>query len=242
MAVDKEHILREIHRTTAENGGKALGQGRFSKLTGIKITDWQGKYWARWNDALKEAGFSGNKMQEPYLRSQVIEQFIFLMREKGKFPGKYDVQIYARLNKGFPAYNTIFKNGVNGFASEVMAYCRNQDGYEDIINMCIDKIDILSSKEDSIRTDKSGIKGYVYLAKLEGENTYKIGATKNKARVAQLDTQLHKKLRPICYIETEHYQALEKYWHTRFKKQRKGGEWFSLSKSDIRAFKKSEIL
>ena len=56
MMVTKAHILDEIELTAEANGGQALGRLRFYAETGIKETDWSGKYWVRWSDALREAG------------------------------------------------------------------------------------------------------------------------------------------------------------------------------------------
>ena len=58
--MDKAHILLEIQRTAADKGGLPLGRERFSAATGIRAYDW-GKYWARWGDALREAGFQPNQ-------------------------------------------------------------------------------------------------------------------------------------------------------------------------------------
>ena len=63
-SMTKSHILAAIKRTAAANGGEPLGQMKFFKETGIKKTDWYGKYWARWGDAIKEAGFSPNQMRD----------------------------------------------------------------------------------------------------------------------------------------------------------------------------------
>ena len=44
--MSKAHILAEIRRTTAENGGVPLGSKKFEKETGIKSTEYVGKLWA----------------------------------------------------------------------------------------------------------------------------------------------------------------------------------------------------
>jgi hypothetical protein len=46
-AMNKEHILSEIKRTAEANAGVPLGTQRFFKQTGIKQSDWYGKYWVR---------------------------------------------------------------------------------------------------------------------------------------------------------------------------------------------------
>ena len=57
--MDKQHIIDEIRRTAKDNGGAPLGTDRFQQETGIKSADWFGRFWARWGDALGEAGASG---------------------------------------------------------------------------------------------------------------------------------------------------------------------------------------
>jgi len=52
----KLYIIREIKRTTQANGGTPLPKLKFESETGIKRYDWFGVYWARWSDALREAG------------------------------------------------------------------------------------------------------------------------------------------------------------------------------------------
>lgn len=52
--VNKQHILNEIRRTATENGGLALGPAAFENQTGIKESDWAGRHWARWSEAVNE--------------------------------------------------------------------------------------------------------------------------------------------------------------------------------------------
>jgi hypothetical protein len=54
--VTKLYILQEIKRTTQANGGRPLQKIEFESETGIKRYHWYGVYWARWSDALREAG------------------------------------------------------------------------------------------------------------------------------------------------------------------------------------------
>jgi hypothetical protein len=53
---EREHILSEIRRTAAANGGVPLDVDRFFAETGVKESDWRGIFWARWADALQDAG------------------------------------------------------------------------------------------------------------------------------------------------------------------------------------------
>jgi len=52
----KLYIIQEIKRTTRANGGTPLRKVQFESETGIRRYDWFGVYWARWSDALREAG------------------------------------------------------------------------------------------------------------------------------------------------------------------------------------------
>ena len=56
--VTKAHILAEITRTAKANKGVPLGVRRFYAETGVKVTDWLGKYWSKWGDAISEAPLS----------------------------------------------------------------------------------------------------------------------------------------------------------------------------------------
>lgn len=102
----KQHILDEIKRTTLENKSVPLGMHRFCSVTGIKRVDWMGKYWARWGDAIREAGFEPNKMQTGYKDDYLIESVIQLALEIGHFPLYYELKMKAYNDEEFPAVDT----------------------------------------------------------------------------------------------------------------------------------------
>src|ERR1700737_3653787 len=101
--MDKQHILNEIERTAAANGGVPPGRERFFRETGIKSHDWLGKHWARWRDAIREAGFEPNEWQKAYSEDVLFEKFIGLARDLGRFPVDAEVRMKARSDDSFPS-------------------------------------------------------------------------------------------------------------------------------------------
>ena len=71
----KQNIIDAIRQTAKKNGGKPLGTARFEKETGIKVYEWK-KYWPRFGDAQKEAGFMPNQLQGAYSDEFIIEKII----------------------------------------------------------------------------------------------------------------------------------------------------------------------
>lgn len=104
----KEFILREIRRVTIESGGKPPGKAKFSALTGIKGYFLEGCYWARWSEAIKEAGFEPNTFQTAYPTDYLLECLAKLTQELGKLPTKPDLLFAWRNKASFPAPNTFY--------------------------------------------------------------------------------------------------------------------------------------
>jgi hypothetical protein len=98
----KEFILKEIRRTAESNGGKALGRQRFIEETGIKEHDWKGKIWARWGDAVREAGYAPNELQAAFDDGHFLEQMALLIRDLGRFPVNMEMRLRKRADANFP--------------------------------------------------------------------------------------------------------------------------------------------
>ena len=67
----KLYILQEIKRTAEANRGRPLGKVEFESRTGITRFEWFGVYWARWSDALREAGCVLNHVRAEVKRSRL---------------------------------------------------------------------------------------------------------------------------------------------------------------------------
>jgi len=237
MSLSKEKILDEIKRTAKENGGKPLGMNKFEKETGIKPYDWQ-RYWAQFSKAQIEAGFSPNQLQVAYSDEFLFEKIIFLARKLNKFPTSREILIEKINNPEFPT-SEVFTRAFGfkqQFSLKLAEYCHNKKGYEDIIELCEGVLEKDDGQKESDDKDKE-ILGSVYLFK-HGKY-YKIGKTNDTVRRGnELKIQLPENLDLIHEIKTDDPSGIEAYWHRRFDSKRMNGEWFDLSSSDIKSFKR----
>jgi len=252
--MDRQHILNEIRRTAEANGGTPLGARRFSQETGIRVTDWDGKFWLRWGDALREAGFEPNQFVIGYDEETLIEKYISLMRELRRFPLERDLKIKAHTDKQFPSPNVFRRRGSKAqLARIIQDYCRSREGYEDVAALCVPiAAELTEHREPQDSTNGLGTdsmsstrEGYVYmgLLKLGREKRYKIGkAILVGRRTDQISLQLPEDLELIHAIRTDDAYGIEDYWHKRFATKNTKGEWFSLSRQDIEAFRRRKFM
>lgn len=236
MQLSKQHILEEIRRAAEENSGVPLGKDRFFQETGIKSADWFGKYWARWSDAVQEAGFTPNKLQEPYSEAMLIEKYIGLIRELGHIPVKGELQLKRHNDPSFPSH-TVFQHRFSSKAqliSKLLEYSRDRAGFEDIVQL---STSVPSTEKTNGEKVKRAADGCVYM--LKAGRHYKIGKTNAIGRREyELGIQLPQKARTVHVIQTDDPSGIEAYWHTRFAAKRTNGEWFELDSSDVHAFKR----
>lgn len=234
--LSKNDILTEIRRTAKANNGIPLGRGRFEKETGIKPYDWE-KYWIRFSDAQREAGFEPNKLTSAYSNSYLIEKIIVLIRRIGRFPVYGDLKMESRNNPNFPNAKSFFetKQQKRALAGKVIEYCESKQEYQDVVNICQSIAE--QPVQDINPNDLNYEIGEVYLFK--SGHYYKIGKTNDTVRRgAELRIQLPEKMDLIHSIKTDDPSGIEAYWHNRFEVKRKNGEWFDLTSSDVKAFKR----
>ena len=235
--MDKDFILSEIQRT-AENG-KALGKTRFFNETGIKESDWFGKYWTKWTDAVKEAGVIPNEKQKPLPKELLLKKLSEFVNEIGGFPTSGDLKMKARNDVNFPSRNTFSRFGNKSDLARALYEFAIENKMDDIIPYCLNEIqDDLSDSYDTSEPDEFGS---VYLYKA-GAN-YKIGRTNNiERRNREIQLQLPYEAALIHRITTDDPVGIEKYWHARFADKRLNGEWFKLSSKDVKAFRRRKFM
>jgi hypothetical protein len=243
--MDKQFIISEIQRT-AENG-RALGQIRFSSETGIKRHECIGKYWARWSDALAEAGFAQNEWNAAHDEAYVVTSVLGLARKLGRFPTKYDIQFARSSDSAMPSYDAVARLGTRfEVKKKFLQFCSNNASYNDVLNLVL----AIPAKENEIATlaeDRRIVGGYVYL--VSAQNAYKIGSTRAPyRRVSEIANQSAKGAELLHLISTDDPEGIEQYWHKRFITKRitginkQSGEWFSLSSEEVKVFKRRKTM
>jgi hypothetical protein len=241
--VDREHILAEIHRTTEENGGIPLGVLRFAAETGIHPHDWSGRYWARWNDALAEAGLPPNELKRRYVDDEVLARLPAEVRRLGRMPTDRELRLLRSQDATFPSAQVFQRIGTKAvLANKLAEYCGGRPECADVLELLTPLLDETREQEAAGEAAlNTAPNGFVYMIK--SGHYYKIGLTKDVGRrTYDLAIQLPEIATQVHVIATDDPAGIERYWHDRFADRRKNGEWFELSKQDVAAFKRRKFM
>ncbi|SRR6266498_910430 len=236
----KEQILHEIKRVAAENNGVPPGKQRFTTETGISESAWE-KYWARWGDALQDAGLSRNVWQGPHEEEFLIDSYIRLTRELGHFPVVRELRLKRRADPKFPNASSFARlESKASAASRIIESCRGRGGYDDVIKICEPVLAETTVKTEAALKPEPNF-GFVYL--LKSGRHYKIGRSNSAGRREyELAIQLPEKATKVHEIRTDDPAGIEAYWHNRFAAKRRGGEWFDLDAADVNTFKRRKFM
>ena len=229
--------------TLARMKGKLWAQAFFN-VTGIKRSDWLGKYWVRWGDALKEAGLEANEFQSAYDIDYLCERYIELIRELGHIPVEAELRIKAHSDKTFPSHSAFLARlGTKNERLLLLAqFCGSSQSHIDLAAMCREAIqnsETLPERQDN--SEAVAQDGYVYMIK-SGPH-YKIGYTNDfNRRGKEIAIELPERSTTIHIISTDDPSGIEAYWHNRFKSRRANGEWFTLTSLDVKAFRRRKFM
>lgn len=242
-SMDKDHILNEIRRTALANGGQALGRKRFLTETGIKESDWLGKIWPRWSEAVEEAGFSPLALQGKNDRTLAIAKVAELARKLGHFPTTPEMRMEKRRDSSFPNEKTITSSAgsKDELVAEVLAFCQSTPEFEDVHKILATMLPTRKNREDVETADAKTRDGYVYL--LRAGKRYKIGyAVAPLSRAMVISNMTPDGADRLHEIRTDDPRGIEAYWHKRFADKRGNGEWFALTVADVAAFKRRKFM
>lgn len=234
----REHILDEIRRTAAANNGEPLGIRAFEIATGIRQSEWKGRFWARWSDAVADAGLQAKTMQEGYDPDRLLEAYCVAARHFGKAPTRDELQMYYHQNEGFPE-KTVFQRrfgSMGQLRGAARTWASENAAFADVVSLLPEWKEPAKAPEPSEAIQE----GFVYL--LKSGDHYKVGRSDNvEKRIKQITIAMPEDVTLVHAIRTDDPPGIEAYWHRRFADRRANGEWFKLAAADLRAFKRRKF-
>jgi hypothetical protein len=93
-----------------------LGVGRFEAATGIGEAAWRGRFWARWGDAVREAGFTPNVLRPKGEDDALMAQLAIFVRVLGRYPTVAEMRMRKREDDAFPNHRVLERRGDNAAA------------------------------------------------------------------------------------------------------------------------------
>ena len=98
-------VLQEIARVAAEKG-RTPGCVSFRKETGLSAALWHGLIWARWSDAVREAGLVPNIKRGKLTDEQLLAGYAEAMRKHGRIPTDAELLLYRKSGSALPRHAT----------------------------------------------------------------------------------------------------------------------------------------
>lgn len=224
---EKALVISAIRKAAADNGGLPPAEATFRQATGFPGFTWRGKYWARWTDALSEAGFSSHRRagkDDESLLSKLAEA----VRDYQRIPTIVEMTHYARTHPGFPSQVTLVRRfeTKHNLIDRLRRWAESKPEMADIAVFC--------SRERNRKVRRDELPA-VYLFR-SGE-FFKIGWSNTLAkRIEDLQSGLPELAELVHVIRTPDPRGVEALWHRRFSARRVKGEWFRLTPDDVAAF------
>ena len=239
----KDDVLREIRRIAAENGGVAPGRTAFLDATGIRESDWSGRWWTTWGAAVREAGFEPQRLNPRLDDGLVLAAAAGIVQKLGRFPTSAEIRFECNADPALPSHNMFRRfGGLGGLRTRLRDYAA-EHGLSDIAAAIADQPGEPVSAAEVLDGEGAEVlaEGFVYLIK-SGRH-FKIGkANSVDARHRQLKIQLPQAAEVVHRIKTDDPYGIESYWHRRFADKRLNGEWFTLSAEDVKAFRRRKFM
>jgi hypothetical protein len=174
----REQILTEIRRLAAEVGAPP-GREAFERAAWIRPASWLGVYWARWGDALKEAGYEPNAFQGRVEEQHLLRSFAEAVRRFRKIPTHAQVRMFGKSKPDFPSHSTFTSN----FPNKVAMLSKLREWIE-ATGECADIAHLIPKQAASIERTPPLKEGLVYLIKsgrtLQDRAQRRVGASRQR--------------------------------------------------------------
>jgi len=180
--------------------------------------------------------------QGAYSEDYLLEKYATYTLELGHAPTSPELRLRAKNESGFPAQTTFQRLGTKKILiGKLITYCNTNSEFKKVLSLIQSEPFISSESKEEVDISENTNKGYVYLIQFGDE--YKIGTSNNvERRFRELKTQMPYEGEILHTIATGDPEGIESYWHNFYKEKRLKGEWFNLSKADIRYFKKRKLM
>ncbi len=128
----RDEIIAEIRRLAFEFG-RPPGAWLFETETGMPAHRWRGLYWARWSDAVRDAGLEPNPPSLKTDTDVMLEQLAVATRAFGHFPGTAELALYRRTRR-IAGHNTLRRHlgGRAALISRLRAWTAGRPEYADV--------------------------------------------------------------------------------------------------------------
>jgi len=204
--------------------------------TAIRRSQWYGIYWARWGDAVAEAGLIPNEKQAKTDTDLLLRKVAEAYRHYGRVATDGELALYRQRDPEFPWRQTIglhYGSKANLIAA-VREWASTHEGYADVAAMLPDTPVVKGSRLPKAKD------GSVYL--IQSGANYKVGRSDElERRVKEIRVALPDAATLVHTITTDDPSGIEAYWHRRFAEKRANGEWFKLTPADVLAFKRRKF-
>jgi hypothetical protein len=165
MDVSKERIISEIRRLAAASNGDPPGTQAFKRATGIKESEWRGRHWVNWGQALTEAGYTPNSWVVQIPEDVLLENLAIHVRALGRYPVDAELKIRRRSDENLPAPEVLRNRfgSTQATVDALLRYARNR-GDTILAAICENWVAAQTRKREKA-SSYSTERGSVYLVK-----------------------------------------------------------------------------
>jgi len=235
----REQIIAEIRSLAAEID-RSPGSQLFESWTGLSAHHWRGVYWARWSEALREAGFEPNERQGKADPEVLLEQLAIATRRLGHCPTVDELNIYQQTSAA-PSPSTVRHHF--GRRASLLAHLKRwaaeRPDFADVAALLAadPPHPPPAFTRRRARVEPGGADGVVQLFRCHDRRRFaRSGGADGRDRsplvwIPKSSVLEHE-------IRTDDPAGVEAYWRRRFAYRRVSPEWYALTPEDVAAFKR----